>query len=52
MRLAAANWVTLCTHDEGMLSLASVPADTAVPMTEVGHSLDSGDAHTGGGWFD
>ena len=36
-----AHWVTLCTHDAGMLDvLASAPNETAVPMTELGHSLE------------
>jgi hypothetical protein len=35
------HWVTLATHDEKMLEvLASVPNETAVPMTELGHSLE------------
>lgn len=39
------HWVTLCTHDEKMLDvLASVPNETAVPMTEAGHSLEPADA--------
>lgn len=39
------HWVTLCTHDEKMLEiLASVPNETAVPMTELGHSIEPVDA--------
>jgi Mu-like prophage I protein len=39
------HWVTLATHDEKMLDiLAAVPNETAVPMTELGHSLDPVDA--------
>lgn len=39
------HWITLCTHDDKMLDvLASVPNETAVPMTELGHSIDPVDA--------
>lgn len=39
------HWVTLATHDEKMLEvLAAVPNETAVPMTELGHSLEPVDA--------
>ena len=35
------HWVTLISADQGMEQvLASVPAETAVPMSEVGHSHD------------
>ncbi|OJZ75696.1 hypothetical protein BRW65_03940 [Mycobacterium paraffinicum] len=38
------HWVTLCTHDEKMLEvLASVPNETAVPINELGHSIDPAD---------
>ncbi|ORW02479.1 phage protease [Mycobacterium kyorinense] len=38
------HWVTLCTHDEGMIEvLAAVPNETAVPMTELGHSTEPAD---------
>ena len=38
------HWVTLCTHDEGMIEvLAAVPNETAVPMTEIGHSTEPAD---------
>ncbi|MCV7076980.1 hypothetical protein [Mycobacterium szulgai] len=33
------HWVTLCANDEAMLEvLAAVPNETAVPLTELGHS--------------
>ncbi|ETB31463.1 phage protease [Mycobacterium avium] len=39
------HWITLCTHDEKMLEvLASVPNETAVPMSELGHSIEPADA--------
>lgn len=40
------HWVTLITADPGMAEvLASVPNETAAPMTEAGHSMnpDPGD---------
>lgn len=38
------HWLTLIEADPGMAEvLASVPAETAVPMTELGHSLDPAD---------
>lgn len=47
------HWVTLCTHDEKMLDvLAAVPNETAVPMTELGHSIEPADAGADGpAWF-
>ncbi|AWT55809.1 phage protease [Mycolicibacterium smegmatis] len=47
------HWVTLCTHDEGMIEvLAAVPNETAVPMTEVGHSTEvDNDADKRPAWF-
>lgn len=47
------HWVTLCTHDEGMIEvLAAVPNETAVPMTEVGHSTEpAADDRADAGWF-
>lgn len=39
------HWVTLIEADPGMADvLASVPNETAVPMSEVGHSLEPADA--------
>jgi hypothetical protein len=38
------HWITLCTHDAGMLEvLAAVPNETAVPLTELGHSVEPAD---------
>jgi len=38
------HWIMLCTNDEGMLAeLAAVPNETAVPMTEIGHSVEAAD---------
>lgn len=38
------HWVTLIEADPGMADiLASVPNETAVPMSEIGHSLDPAD---------
>jgi hypothetical protein len=38
------HWIMLCANDEGMLEvLAAVPNETAVPMTEVGHSTEPAD---------
>lgn len=46
------HWVTLIQADHGMADvLASVPYETAVPMTELGHSLEPNDADAGGEWF-
>jgi hypothetical protein len=46
------HWVTLIQADPGMAEvLTSVPNETAVPMTELGHSLETNDADTGGEWF-
>jgi hypothetical protein len=48
------HWVTLCTNDAGMLEvLASVPNETAVPLTEIGHSIDASaeDLAESGRWF-
>lgn len=46
------HWVTLCTNDAGMLEfLASVPAETAVPMSEVGHSIDAAADDAAPAWF-
>ncbi|AFM16993.1 Mu-like prophage I protein [Mycolicibacterium chubuense NBB4] len=36
------HWIDLITADPGMADvLASVPNETAVPMTEIGHGMDS-----------
>lgn len=36
------HWVTLLTADPGMTEvLASIPNETAVPLTEVGHGVDA-----------
>lgn len=49
------HWVTLISADPGMADhLANVPAETAVPLTELGHSVEASKA--GGGddnpeWF-
>lgn len=41
------HWITLIEADPGMAEvLAAVPAETAVPMTELGHSVEPVDADT------
>ena len=48
------HWVTLIQADPGMAQvLASVPAETAVPLTELGHSREATDADADGvsQWF-
>ncbi|MGV0796191.1 phage protease [Mycolicibacterium elephantis] len=47
------HWVELITADPGMADvLAAVPAETAVPMSEVGHSADNGKGDLAeSGWF-
>jgi hypothetical protein len=46
------HWVTLCTHDAGMLEvLAAVPDETAVPMTELGYSTDVDENAGKPAWF-
>ncbi|WP_224097756.1 hypothetical protein [Mycobacterium avium] len=48
------HWVNLIEADPGMADvLAAVPAETAVPLTEVGHAADDGteDLAERGGWF-
>jgi len=48
------HWVSLIEADPGMADvLAAVPNETAVPMTEVGHSADAGtdDLAEAGRWF-
>jgi hypothetical protein len=47
------HWIMLCTNDEGMLAeLAAVPNETAVPLTEIGHSTEPADEHADTGrWF-
>lgn len=50
-RARRGHWVTLCTADPGMRAvLASIPRETAVPMTEIGHSVQSEDEDTTPGW--
>lgn len=47
------HWVSLIEADPGMADvLAAVPIETAVPMTEVGHSADNaGDTAEAAAWF-
>jgi hypothetical protein len=46
------HWITLCTNDEDMLAeLAAVPNETAVPMTELGHSVDVDENADKPAWF-
>lgn len=47
------HWIDLITADPAMADvLASVPNETAVPLTEVGHSIDNETgAHSGDVWF-
>ncbi|MDA4110189.1 hypothetical protein MHOL44478_23435 [Mycobacterium holsaticum DSM 44478] len=46
------HWVELITADPGMADvLAAVPAETAVPMSEVGHAADTTNGDDSGGWF-
>lgn len=47
------HWVSLIEADPGMADvLAGVPDETAVPLSEVGHSADtSRDTADTGGWF-
>ncbi|SLH68808.1 Mu-like prophage I protein [Mycobacteroides abscessus subsp. massiliense] len=48
------HWVDLITADPAMADvLASVPDETAVPFTEIGHSVstENGEPPTSGGWF-
>lgn len=48
------HWVDLITADPGMADvLASVPDETAVPMTPIGHGIDISEnsADTADGWF-
>jgi hypothetical protein len=45
------HWVTLISADSGMADvLAAVPNETAVPISEVGHSIES-DADDKPAWF-
>jgi hypothetical protein len=45
-------WISLCTHEEGMLEvLAAVPNETAVPLTELGHSVDVDENADKPAWF-
>jgi hypothetical protein len=47
------HWITLCENDETMLQhLASIAPETAVPLSEIGHSADStGDLADAANWF-
>jgi hypothetical protein len=47
------HWVKLAAADPGMLEvLASIPAETAYPLTEQGHSIEpAGDLAEQGRWF-
>lgn len=48
------HWVDLITADPAMADvLASVPDETAVPLTEIGHSVgtENGEPPASGGWF-
>ncbi|SIM07932.1 Mu-like prophage I protein [Mycobacteroides abscessus subsp. abscessus] len=48
------HWVDLITADPAMADvLASVPDETAVPFTEIGHgvSTENGEPPTSAGWF-
>ena len=46
------HWVTLISADPGMADvLASVPDETAVPRTEIGHSADTADLTDAATWF-
>lgn len=46
------HWVELITADPGMADvLAAVPNETAVPMSEVGHSADNTGDPAEPGWF-
>ncbi|BBZ05990.1 hypothetical protein MDOR_01590 [Mycolicibacterium doricum] len=48
------HWVTLIAADPGMAEvLASVPNETAIPLTEIGHSVEASteDLAEAGRWF-
>jgi hypothetical protein len=46
------HWVTLIDADPGMADvLAAVPNETAVPLTELGHSLEPRDRDDSPAWF-
>lgn len=48
------HWINLITHDAEMANvLASVPDETAVPMTEIGHGIDAlgQPGQPADGWF-
>lgn len=46
------HWVALIEADPGMADvLAATPNETAVPMTEVGHSADNADLTQPATWF-
>ncbi|GAA1072001.1 phage protease [Tsukamurella spumae] len=45
------HWITLCTADPAMKQvLASIPRETAVPMSEIGHSVDTDNEDGTPGW--
>lgn len=45
------HWVTLCAADPAMKQvLASIPRETAVPMSEIGHSVDTDNEDSTPGW--
>ncbi|MGX9295159.1 phage protease [Tsukamurella paurometabola] len=45
------HWITLCAADPAMKQvLASIPRETAVPMSEIGHSVDTDDDTGAPGW--
>ncbi|MBS4104011.1 phage protease [Tsukamurella paurometabola] len=51
-RARAGHWRTLIEHDPGMEQvLASIPRETAFPVTERGHSVDVDDDGDGSTWF-
>lgn len=46
------HWVTLLAHDPGMADvLAGIPAETAAPLSELGHASDVEDLAEAGRWF-
>ena len=46
------HWVTLIEADPPMAdTLASIPNETAVPLTEMGHGTDTDDLAEPAGWF-
>lgn len=46
------HWLTICAADAGMVDvLAGIPDETAVPMTELGHSLEPIAHGSDGAWL-